>query len=107
MRKALIALAGALLTLAVTASVLAYQRVTGGGAAATTPEVTAGSGVIVVDWNKELVRIVSTPGAQPATVHPARSFAIMHAAIYDAVVSITHRGTPYLLLLKRSLRSSA
>jgi hypothetical protein len=61
--------------------------------------VTAGSGVIVVDWNKELVRIVSTPGAQPATVHPACSFAIMHAAIYDAVVSITHRGTPYLLLL--------
>jgi hypothetical protein len=99
MSKALIALAGALLTLAVTASVLAYQRVTGGGAAATTTEVTAGSGVIVVDWNKELVRIVSTPGAQPATVHPARSFAIMHAAIYDAVVSITHRGTPYLLLL--------
>jgi membrane-associated phospholipid phosphatase len=98
MSKALVALAGAVLTLAVTTSVLAYQRVTGGGVAAAA-EVQAGSGVIVVDWNKELVRIVSTPGAQPATVHPTRSFAIMHAAIYDAVVSITHVGAPYLFSL--------
>jgi hypothetical protein len=47
------------------------------------------SGAIVIAWNKELLHIVKTPGAQPATVHSTRSYAILHAAIYDAVVSIT------------------
>jgi membrane-associated phospholipid phosphatase len=57
------------------------------------------SGAIVVDWNKELVRIIGTPGAQPATIHPTRSFAILHAAIYDAVVAITHSNPAYLFSL--------
>jgi hypothetical protein len=30
----------------------------------------------VIQWNKTLLAIVRTPGAQPATVHPTRSFAI-------------------------------
>ena len=55
------------------------------------------SGAIVIAWNKELLHIVQTPGAQPATVHPTRSFAILHAAIYDAVVSITRDAPPYLI----------
>jgi hypothetical protein len=42
----------------------------------------------VVQWNRTLLVIVRTPGAQPATIHPTRSFAIMHAAIYDAVNAI-------------------
>src|SRR5712691_651856 len=54
------------------------------------------SGAIVIAWNKELLHIVQTPGAQPATIHPTRSFAILHAAIYDAVVSITRDAPPYL-----------
>jgi PAP2 superfamily len=54
------------------------------------------SGAIVIAWNRELLRIVQTPGAQPATVHPTRSFAILHAAIYDAVVSITRDAPAYL-----------
>jgi membrane-associated phospholipid phosphatase len=54
-----------------------------------------GSGQSVVDWNKELITILGTPGAQPSTVHPTRSFAILQAAEYDAVVSITHEGQPY------------
>src|SRR5947207_6571031 len=47
----------------------------------------------VVQWNRMLLAIVRTPGAQPATIHPTRSFAILHAAIYDAVNAIdqTHR----------------
>src|ERR1700756_3309675 len=47
----------------------------------------------VVWWNRTLLSIVRTAGAQPATIHPTRSFAIMHAAIYDAVNAIdgTHR----------------
>src|SRR6266404_7661007 len=56
----------------------------------------SGSGAIVIAWNKELLHIVQTPGAQPATVHPTRSFAILHAAIYDAVVSITRDAPAYL-----------
>src|SRR5437660_1072320 len=39
----------------------------------------------VIQWNRILLSIVRTPGAQPATLHPTRSFAMMHAAIYDAV----------------------
>ncbi len=38
----------------------------------------------VVQWNRNLLAMVRTAGAQPPTVHPTRSFAIMHAAIYDA-----------------------
>src|SRR2546428_10350127 len=55
-----------------------------------------GYGAIVIAWNKELLHIVQTPGAQPATVHLTRSFAILHAAIYDAVVSITRDAPPYV-----------
>ena len=54
------------------------------------------SGAIVIAWNKELLHIVQTPGAQPATLHPTRSYAILHAAIYDAVVSITRDAPAYL-----------
>jgi hypothetical protein len=57
----------------------------------------AGSADEVIKWNKTLLTIVRTPGAQPATVHPTRSFAIMHAAIYDAVNAIDATHKPYLV----------
>src|SRR4051794_22120013 len=57
----------------------------------------SGSGAIVIAWNKELLHIVQTPGAQPTTVHPTRNFAILHAAIYNAVVSITRDAPAYLV----------
>jgi hypothetical protein len=50
----------------------------------------------VLQWNRILLVIVRTPGAQPATIHPTRSFAIMHAAIYDAVNAIDGTHRPYL-----------
>jgi hypothetical protein len=53
----------------------------------------------VLQWNRTLLAIVRTPGAQPATVHPTRSFAILHAAIYDAVNAIDRRHRPYLVRL--------
>ena len=53
----------------------------------------------VVQWNRTLLLIVRTPGAQPATVHPTRSFAIMHAAIYDAVNAIDRTHKAYLVRL--------
>ncbi len=99
MKKSLIALAGVALTLATTFAVLAFQHATGGGTVAAAAPAGSASGAIVVDWNKELVKIVNTPGAQPATIHPTRSFAILHIAIYDAVVSIEPRSEPYLFAI--------
>ena len=56
----------------------------------------------VVQWNRTLLVMVRTPGAQPATIHPTRSFAIMHAAIYDAVNAIDGAHKPYLVRLSAS-----
>jgi len=61
----------------------------------------------VVDWNKTLLTIVRTPGANPATVHPTRSFAIMHAAIYDAVNAIDKTHRAYLVQLTRVSRTAS
>jgi membrane-associated phospholipid phosphatase len=74
------------------------------GAAATTNPV--------IEWNRTLLVIVRTKGAQPATIHPTRSFAILHAAIYDAVNNINGSFTPYMVRLsevspKASQRAAA
>jgi len=53
----------------------------------------------VIEWNRALLVIVRTPGAQPKTVHSTRSFAVMHAAIYDAVNAIDRKHTSYLIRL--------
>src|SRR5882724_10592199 len=53
----------------------------------------------VVRWNRTLLSVVRTPGAQSPTVHPTRSFAILHAAIYDAVNAIDRTHRPYLVRL--------
>jgi hypothetical protein len=55
----------------------------------------------VIEWNKRLLVIVRTQGAQSPTVHPTRSFAILHAAIYDAVNAIDRSHEPYLIELSR------
>ncbi|HEY6922164.1 MAG TPA: phosphatase PAP2 family protein, partial [Steroidobacteraceae bacterium] len=54
-----------------------------------------------IEWNKTLLTIVRTAGAQPATIHSTRSFAILHAAMYDAVSSIDGHNAPYLVHIKR------
>jgi len=61
----------------------------------------------VVSWNATVLAIVRSPGAQPATVHPTRSFAIMHAAIYDAVIAIDKTHKPYLVRLRGVSRSAS
>src|SRR4029077_503090 len=68
-----------------------------------------GSGAIVVKWNRTLLQIVKTPGAQPATVHPTRSYAILQTAIYDAVVAITRNADPFLVSMSapRGARADA
>src|SRR5258707_15252386 len=53
----------------------------------------------VLQWNRTLLAIARTPGAQPGTVHRTRSFAILHAAMYDAVNAIDRTHRPYLVRL--------
>ncbi|GAB2743081.1 vanadium-dependent haloperoxidase [Kitasatospora kifunensis] len=62
----------------------------------TTRTAAAGSGMSVVEWNRELITILSDPNAQPSTVHPTRSFAMLQAAEYDAVASITRAVPAYV-----------
>ena len=58
----------------------------------------SGSPNLVVEWNKTLLVILRTPGAQPANLHPTRSYALMHAAIYDAINAIDRGHTPYKVI---------
>lgn len=51
---------------------------------------------VILQWNRVLMETVLTPGQHPATIMPVRSYAIMHAAMYDAVNSIDGTHTPYL-----------
>jgi membrane-associated phospholipid phosphatase len=100
MKRTLAALVGAISAMAtVPALASASSSGTAGGASVATAH-SRFSGAIVIDWNRELLSIVRTKGAQPATIHPTRSFAILHAAIYDAVVSITGDGPAYLFRVR-------
>jgi hypothetical protein len=49
-----------------------------------------------VAWNQFLLDLQAAPNVQPATVHPTYELAVMHAAIYDAVVAIDRSAPPYL-----------
>jgi hypothetical protein len=60
----------------------------------------------VIQWNRILLGILRTPGAQPATVHPTRSMAIMHAAVYDAVNAIVKTHSDYLVHLRAPRHAS-
>jgi predicted lipoprotein with Yx(FWY)xxD motif len=93
------------------AAALAALALTGSAAAdpgyptpAATPAAPAANPV--VEWNRALLVILRTPGAQPATVHPTRSLALMHAAIYDAVVSIDRSGPAYRVSVRAPRRAS-
>jgi hypothetical protein len=62
----------------------------------------------VIQWNRVLLGILRTPGAQPATIHATRSMAIMHAAVYGAVnATVKTPHTDYLIHLKAPRHSSA
>jgi hypothetical protein len=51
---------------------------------------------VVLQWNRVLQETIRTPGQHPATIFPVRSFAIMHAAMFDAANSVDGSYTPYL-----------
>jgi hypothetical protein len=61
---------------------------------------TVESGQPVIDWNEIQLSIVNTPGAQPANIQPTRNFAIVDAAIYDAVNAIDRTHEPYLISVR-------
>src|SRR6478609_3866123 len=61
----------------------------------------------VILWNRTLLAIVRTPGAQPATIHPTRSFAMLHAAIYDAVNAIDQTHESYAVRLSGVSRQAS
>lgn len=61
----------------------------------------------VVQWNRNLLVIVRTPGVQPATMHSTRSFAMMHAAIYDAVNGVDGGDASFLVRLQRQSRKAS
>jgi hypothetical protein len=61
----------------------------------------------VIQWNRNLLAIVRTPGAQPATIHPTRSFAMLHLAIYDAVNAIDQTHHAYAVRVSEVSRRSS
>lgn len=61
----------------------------------------------VIEWNRTLLTIVRTPGAQPPTVHSTRNFAILHAAIYDAITNIEPHFNPYVVHLPELPRNAS
>ena len=84
--------------LAATAAIGASSLMGPGHAAApVVPKAAAGD--VVVEWNRTLLSLVQTAGAQPATIQPTRDFAIMSAAVYDAVDAIDPHHPQYLLHL--------
>ena len=66
---------------------------------------TAGENV-VLQWNRVLQETIRTPGQHPGTIFPVRSFAMMHAAMFDAVNSIEGTYTPYLTDVPGTPRAS-
>ncbi|MCA1624809.1 MAG: vanadium-dependent haloperoxidase, partial [Acidobacteria bacterium] len=57
---------------------------------------------VVLQWNRVLQETLSTPGQHPATIFQTRPYAMMHAAIYDAVNSIDGTHTPYIADIPRN-----
>jgi hypothetical protein len=62
---------------------------------------------LVIEWNRTLLVIVRTPGAQSPTIHSTRSFAMLHAAIFDAVNNIDRDFEPYAVRLPHVSRSAS
>jgi hypothetical protein len=61
---------------------------------------------VIVQWNRVLRETVSTPGMHPATIMPVRSYAMMHAAMFDAANSIDGGYTAYLIDVPGSKHAS-
>jgi membrane-associated phospholipid phosphatase len=90
------------------ALICSFMQVTALANAATNEQQTPAQPVnAVIEWNRTLLMIVRTPGAQPASIHSTRNFAILHAAVYDAVNNIHPKFSPYLVRLPDVPRSAS
>jgi membrane-associated phospholipid phosphatase len=78
------------------AALPALGQAAGPSASAQAPSP-AQAGDPVIHWNRVLLGLQASQGVQPPTVHPTYELAVMHAAIYDAVVSIDRSAKPYLI----------
>jgi hypothetical protein len=61
------------------------------------PQTETVSENVVLRWNRVLKETIGTPGMHPGTVMPVRSYAMMHAAMFDAANSVDRDYTPYLV----------
>jgi membrane-associated phospholipid phosphatase len=61
----------------------------------------------VIEWNRTLLAIVRTPGAQPPTIHSTRNFAILHASVYDAVNNVDGTFSPYFVRIPNVSRHAS
>ena len=61
---------------------------------------------VVLQWNRVLQETLRTPGVHPATIFQTRPYAMMHAAIFDAVNSIGGEYTPYIANVPSSRKAS-
>jgi membrane-associated phospholipid phosphatase len=98
-----------LVTLAMTCAILQAQVTETSTAASAEPSAVSSTHSVnqVIEWNRTLLVIVRTPGAQPSTIHSTRSFAILHAAVYDAVNNIDGFFSPYLVRLSDVSRQAS
>ena len=75
---------------------LIFTQVQAAASSTITPTPTLLPEDVILQWNRVLLDTVRTPGQHPATIMQVRSYAIMHAAMFDAVNSIDGTYTPYL-----------
>jgi PAP2 superfamily len=61
---------------------------------------------VILQWNRVLGQTIQIPNAQPPTVNPVRSFAMIHLAMFDAVNSIDGSYMPYLTDARGSRNAS-
>ncbi len=61
---------------------------------------------VILQWNRVLGQTLQIPDAQPPTILPVRSFAMMHLAMFDAVNSIDRSYTPYLTEVRGTRNAS-
>jgi hypothetical protein len=100
MKRLVIATVSLVLALSLTAATALGQSATHGRRQTGATRTAGESGQPVLDWNKELLAIVNTPGAQPANIQPTWSFAILHTAVYDAVNAIDRSHEPYAISVR-------
>jgi membrane-associated phospholipid phosphatase len=86
-------------TLALMCASLQAQVTRASIAASAQPSVVSSAPSVnpVIEWNRTLLVIVRTAGAQPSTIHSTRNFAILHASIFNAVNNIDGTYSPYMV----------